>query len=69
MGPITPGIWYTVEHRAGTRMRYVDALSRNPYIGMVTRGLREQIAQMQELDEGIKAIKKIIKEKPYLDYY
>lgn len=61
---------YTVEHRSGTKMKHVDALSRNPHVGITTRAsLKEQIKRAQQTDEGLKAIFEIIKEKPYLDYY
>lgn len=60
---------YTIEHRSGTRMRHVDALSRNPYISLVTRGVHEQLKKAQQADEELQAIMEIIKEKPYLDFY
>lgn len=60
---------YTVEHRSGTKMRHVDALSRVHFTGMITRQLHERIKRAQESDEGLKAIIEILQEKPYLDYF
>lgn len=60
---------FQIEHRSGTRMRHVDALSRNPYIGVTNNSLHDQIKKAQEQDEGLKAVKEVLSEKPYLDYY
>lgn len=32
---------YEVEHRAGSKMRHTDALSRHPYIAIVTNSLHD----------------------------
>lgn len=58
---------YTVEHRAGAKMQHVDALSRNPYVSTVT-SLRDQVKLAQDQDDGVRAIKEILKEKTYKDY-
>jgi transposase InsO family protein len=49
-------------------MRHVDALSRAPYVGLVTRELHERIKNAQEQDGGLMAIREIMRERPYLDY-
>jgi transposase InsO family protein len=51
---------YTVEHRAGTRMMHVDALSRNPCSLIVHDPLLDRVNRAQNKDEGIKAIKMIL---------
>lgn len=60
---------YSIEHRAGTSMRHVDALSRNPYIGVMINSIHNQIREAQEQDEGLKAIKELLKEGTYKDYW
>lgn len=60
---------YEVEHRSGTKMRHIDALSRNPCMTIVTGGLREQIKHAQQNDEGLKAICEILKSNTYQDYW
>lgn len=49
-------------------MRHVDALSRAPFTGIVRRELHETQRRAQELDEGLKAIREILKEREYQDY-
>lgn len=46
----------TVEHRAGTTMRHVDALSRCPEVQAVEDGVMEQIKAKQANDEKCKTI-------------
>lgn len=59
---------YTIEHRAGEKMKHTDALSRAPFIAAITP-VHESIIRTQELDEKLHAIMEILKEnKPYLDY-
>ncbi|KAG7295050.1 hypothetical protein JYU34_022520 [Plutella xylostella] len=60
---------YTVEHRSGSKMRHVDALSRNPCIAVVTSGIHNQIRLAQQSDDGVKAIMEVVQTKPYADYY
>lgn len=58
---------FEIEHRAGEKMPHADALSRNPYVATVL-SLRDRIKLMQDQDDGIKAIKEILKDQPYQDY-
>lgn len=60
---------YKVEHRAGSQMRHVDALSRNPYVGILVNSIHNQLREAQDRDEGLKAIKEILKTSTYKDYW
>lgn len=61
---------YEIEHRAGTRMHHVDALSRYSVmnIGIIKDSLTNQIIHQQNDDDEIKAIKEVLNHKPYDDY-
>ncbi|KAK7870273.1 hypothetical protein R5R35_001001 [Gryllus longicercus] len=60
---------YTIEHRAGSRMKHADALSRcTTVLFGFADILVTKIKKAQEEDEGTIAIKQILKEKPYDDY-
>lgn len=59
---------YEISHRSGSQMRHVDALSRAPFTGVVTRALHDKLKRAQEGDEGLKAIMEILKEREYQDY-
>ncbi|KAL0861593.1 hypothetical protein ABMA27_009092 [Loxostege sticticalis] len=59
---------YSIEHRNGSRMQYVDALSRN--ILFVDTELHTRIKKAQEEDLGLKTIRKILEDKnEYEDYF
>lgn len=60
---------YEIEHRAGSKMKHADALSRIPFSAAVTTTLHDDIRTAQDNDEGLKAIKEILKENPYNDYW
>lgn len=57
---------FEVQHRAGTSMKHVDALSRMFFIEIPS--VRHSLMKSQANDESIKAIKAIIQEKPYENY-
>lgn len=60
---------FIIEHREGSKMRHVDALSRNPYVGAIFSDLHSDIRHAQECDDGLRAIMEILKEeKPYADF-
>lgn len=59
---------YTIEHRPGSRMRHVDALSRNPVCMVIQDSFTQRIIESQNTDEHIKIIKEVIKTTPYDDY-
>ncbi|GBN00585.1 Transposon Ty3-G Gag-Pol polyprotein, partial [Araneus ventricosus] len=60
---------YVIEHRQGTRMRHVDALSRNPVCMIIQDSLTLQILKAQNSDENVKAIKDLLKIKNHHDDY
>ncbi|UYV83847.1 hypothetical protein LAZ67_X000402 [Cordylochernes scorpioides] len=61
---------YTIEHRPGSGMKHVDALSRNPVSMMIqTDTLFEKIRNAQGRDPLIKALLVIVKEKQVYDGY
>ncbi|UYV80704.1 hypothetical protein LAZ67_19001449, partial [Cordylochernes scorpioides] len=63
---------YTIEHRPGSGMKHVDALSRNPVSMMIqtdTHTLVEKIRNAQGRDPLIKALLVIVKEKQVYDGY
>ena len=59
---------YTIEHRAGTKMQHVDALSRVGSINIVHDSLLERIARAQDRDEGLQAIKTALEVGPFNGY-
>lgn len=59
----------TVEHLRGSRMRHIDALSRNlQFVRSLTRQMPDQVKIAQESDDGLKAIIEILKAGSYSDY-
>lgn len=59
---------YEIEHRSGTKMRHVDALSR-VYCLMIEDSLRHRIKEAQLQDEWIRAVREILQNGCYEDYY
>lgn len=59
---------YTIEHRAGTRMQHVDALSRADSIYVVRDSIAARLERAQEHDESIAPIKQILRQQGYKDY-
>lgn len=59
----------TVEHRAGSRMKHVDSLSRYPVMTISNKdNVVIKITNAQENDPELRAIKEVLKSKPYDDY-
>lgn len=59
---------YTIEHRPGDKMKHTDALSRAPYVAVITP-IRDSIIKAQETDDKLLAIMEVIKsQKTYQDY-
>lgn len=58
---------YEIEHRSGTRLRYVDALSRYPVMIIKDR-LTPMISKQQDEEERLRIIKQILEKKPYEGY-
>ena len=59
---------YKIEHRSGNRMRHADALSRN-IVGVMVNKVTIQIEKMQQDDEKIRAILKVLEKQPFDDYF
>lgn len=59
---------FQIEHRVASKMAHVDALSRYPYVAVVC-SLQDNIRVAQDQDSGLHAIKEILKEKSYEDYW
>jgi len=58
---------YIIEHRPGTRMKHVDALSRVHTL-LLQESVRHRIRQAQRQDEWIKAICKVLETHTYDDF-
>uniref|UniRef100_W8C8Q1 RNA-directed DNA polymerase n=1 Tax=Ceratitis capitata TaxID=7213 RepID=W8C8Q1_CERCA len=59
---------YSIEHRSGSRMKHVDALSRISCL-MLEDTLSHRLKQTQVTDDWIKAVKKALEAGPYEDFY
>ena len=59
---------YIVEHRSGTQMQHVDALSRVSCL-LVEDSIKHRLNEAQLQDEWVKAIRKIIEKDSYEDFY
>lgn len=60
---------YIIEHRPGTRMKHVDALSRYPIMTISMHSIPFQIKRQQNEDSEIRAIIEVLKSGPYDDYH
>lgn len=59
---------YTIEHRSGTKMRHVDALSRISCLVLEdTLSQRLKLAQLE--DDWIRAVRKVLETSSYEDFY
>jgi len=58
---------YEIEHRPGTRLKHIDALSRYPVM-VVNDRLTPMIRKQQEEEERIRIIKKVLEKESYEDY-
>lgn len=58
---------YEFEHRAGTRLKHVDALSRYPVM-IIEDKITPMIRKQQDDKERIRAIKQILGKEPHEDY-
>lgn len=65
---------YEIEHRRGSRMAHVDALSRYPIVMSINDlisqevGITKRLKIAQEHDEHIGALRKIVSNEPYQDF-
>ena len=62
------GYNYKMEHRPGTRMRHVDALSRQSGVLMIRDGLAERIGRAQKADPNLRAVFKALETGEFEDY-
>lgn len=60
---------FTVEHRPGTRMKHVDALSRYPVMCIDVSGIIAKIKTTQQEDHEVKLIMEVLKDREYKDYF
>lgn len=63
---------YEIEHRKGSKMSHVDALSRNPVVMTIINkeeGMIERLKLAQEKDERIITIKKVLMTEEYDNYF
>lgn len=60
---------YSMEHRAGEKMKHVDYLSRYPQnVYMITTEMSTRLKKAQQSDDHIKAVVKILQDGPYDNY-
>jgi len=60
---------YTIEHRSGTRLKHVDALSRHPVMTIRPYDIIPKMRKAQDDDEAIRDIKKLLERGlSYQDY-
>nr|XP_036677421.1 uncharacterized protein LOC118878525 [Drosophila suzukii] len=59
---------YEIEHRSGSKMRHVDALSRVSCYTL-TDSLFHRLREAQLLDDWTKVLKSVVKIKGYEDFY
>jgi transposase InsO family protein/ribonuclease HI len=59
---------FTVEHRAGSRMKHVDALSRKPLVLLIEQSVTDKIKAVQLRDDSLAAIFEVLKTKPYNNF-
>lgn len=60
---------YSIEHRSGTRMKYVDALSRYPVMTISKHSVLTQVKTQQKQDNEIKALSEVARDKTYNGYH
>jgi len=58
-----------IEHRAGSRMKYVDSLSRYPIMISNEDNIVVKMTNAQKNDPELRAIMEVLKEKSYDDYF
>ncbi|GFU54085.1 integrase_H2C2 domain-containing protein [Trichonephila clavipes] len=54
---------YEIEHRAGSRMKYVDALSRYPVMIVCNETLTSKLKKEQEEDDNIQTLKSLLEKQ------
>ncbi|GFX35402.1 transposon Ty3-I Gag-Pol polyprotein [Trichonephila clavipes] len=59
---------YTMEHRTGSKMAHVDALSRPPHCMLIQNSVHLQFLKAQQADDQITAIKTLLETTPHDNY-
>ncbi|GFX95726.1 integrase catalytic domain-containing protein [Trichonephila clavipes] len=60
---------YEIEHRVGSRMKYVDALSRYPVMMVCNDTLTSKIKKAQEEDDNIQTLKSLLKKQESEEFF
>ncbi|GFV17945.1 transposon Tf2-6 polyprotein [Trichonephila clavipes] len=59
---------YTIEHRTGSKMAHVDALSRPPHCMLIQNSVHLQFLKAQQADDQITTIKMLLETTPHDNY-
>ncbi|GFX06585.1 transposon Ty3-I Gag-Pol polyprotein [Trichonephila clavipes] len=59
---------YTIGHRTGSKMAYVDALSRPPHCMLIQNSVHLQFLKAQQADDQITTIKTLLETTPHDNY-
>ncbi|GFU31766.1 transposon Tf2-8 polyprotein [Trichonephila clavipes] len=59
---------YTIEHRTGSKMAHVDALSRPPHYILIQNSVHLQFLKAQQADDQITTIKTLLETTPHDNY-
>ncbi|GFV84382.1 transposon Tf2-11 polyprotein [Trichonephila clavipes] len=60
---------YEIEHRAGSRMKHVDALSRYPVMMVCNDTLTSKLKKAQEEDENIQTLKSLLEKQESEEFF
>ncbi|GFX79412.1 hypothetical protein TNCV_1715621 [Trichonephila clavipes] len=60
---------YEIEHRAGKRMKHVDALSRYPVMMVCNDTLTSKLKKAQEEDDNIQTLKSLLEKKESEEFF
>ncbi|GFY57215.1 enzymatic polyprotein [Trichonephila inaurata madagascariensis] len=60
---------YEIEHRAGSRMKHVDALSRYPVIIICNDTLTSKLKKAQEEDDSIQTLKSLLEKQESEEFF
>ncbi|GFX03112.1 hypothetical protein TNCV_4288951 [Trichonephila clavipes] len=60
---------YEIEHRAGTRMKHVDALSRYPVMMVCNDTLTSKLKKAQEKDDNIQTLKSLLEKQESEEFF
>ncbi|GFU24985.1 transposon Ty3-I Gag-Pol polyprotein [Trichonephila clavipes] len=60
---------YEIEHRAGSRMKHVDALSRYPVMMVCNDTLTSKLKNAQEEDDNIQTLKSLLEKQESEEFF